>query len=51
VALRWLIENNTALPIPGAKNHQQTSANAAALTFRVTQDEIDTLNTATRSWH
>ena len=48
VALRWLIENDTVLPIPGAKNRKQAKANAAALTFHLIQDEIDALDTATR---
>jgi diketogulonate reductase-like aldo/keto reductase len=49
VALPWLIENDTVLPIPGAKNREQATENAAALTFRLTQDEIDALDTATRA--
>jgi aryl-alcohol dehydrogenase-like predicted oxidoreductase len=48
VALRWLIENDTVLPIPGAKNRKQATDNAGALTFHLTQDEIDALETATR---
>jgi aryl-alcohol dehydrogenase-like predicted oxidoreductase len=28
VALRWLIENDTVLPIPGAKNRKQATENA-----------------------
>ncbi len=48
VALRWLIEDETVLPIPGAKNRAQATANAGALTFRLTQDEIDALDRATR---
>jgi len=50
VALRWLIENDTVLPIPGAKNRKQATANAEALTFQLTQDEIDALDTATQAW-
>lgn len=50
VALRWLIENETVLPIPGAKNREQATANAMGLTFHLTQDEIDALDTATRAW-
>ena len=50
VALRWLIENDTVLPIPGAKNRKQATANAEALTFQLTQDEMDALDTATRAW-
>jgi aryl-alcohol dehydrogenase-like predicted oxidoreductase len=47
VALRWLIENDTVLPIPGAKNRKQATENAAALTFHLVQDEIEALDTAT----
>jgi aryl-alcohol dehydrogenase-like predicted oxidoreductase len=49
VALRSLIENDTVLPIPGAKNRKQATENAAALTFHLTQNEIDALDTATRA--
>ncbi|MGZ8755430.1 MAG: aldo/keto reductase [Acidimicrobiia bacterium] len=47
VALRWLIENPTVLPIPGAKNGKQAAANAGALAFVLTTDELDALNDAT----
>jgi aryl-alcohol dehydrogenase-like predicted oxidoreductase len=50
VALRWLIENDIVLPIPGAKNRQQAAANAEALTFDITADEVDALASATRDW-
>jgi len=50
VALRWLIENEYVLPIPGAKNASQAAANAGALTFRLTQEEMDTLSQATLAW-
>ena len=43
VALRWLIENETVLPIPGAKNGQQAADNAGALSFCLTAAEIDAL--------
>ena len=49
VALRWLIENDTVLPIPGAKNRKQATENAGALTFHLTPDEIGALETATRT--
>lgn len=48
MALRWLIENDIVLPIPGAKNRKQATENAAALTFHLAQDEIEALDTATR---
>ena len=50
VALRWLIENPVVLPIPGAKNGKQATANAGALTFSLTSEEIDALNEATLAW-
>jgi aryl-alcohol dehydrogenase-like predicted oxidoreductase len=50
VALRWLIENPSVLPIPGAKNGRQASANAGALTFSLTPDEVDALSRATVDW-
>lgn len=50
VALRWLIENENVLPIPGAKNSRQAAANAEALSFRLTADEQDALAQATTAW-
>lgn len=50
VALRWLIENEHVLPIPGAKNGRQAAENAGALTFRLTLAEVDTLSQATLAW-
>ncbi|HEX9131628.1 MAG TPA: aldo/keto reductase [Ktedonobacteraceae bacterium] len=50
VALRWLIENETVLPIPGAKNGKQAAQNAAALTFCLTSEELNALNQATLAW-
>jgi len=39
VALRWCIQKGT-LPIPGAKNARQAEANAGALRFELSQDEM-----------
>jgi aryl-alcohol dehydrogenase-like predicted oxidoreductase len=50
VALRWLIENDTVLPIPGAKNEAQAAENAGALTFHLSQAEIEALSQATMAW-
>jgi aryl-alcohol dehydrogenase-like predicted oxidoreductase len=50
VALRWLIENETVLPIPGAKNSRQAAANAESLSFTLTPAEIEALNQATMAW-
>jgi aryl-alcohol dehydrogenase-like predicted oxidoreductase len=50
VAIRWLIENETVLPIPGAKNSRQAAANAEALSFSLTPDEVEALNRATLGW-
>jgi aryl-alcohol dehydrogenase-like predicted oxidoreductase len=50
VALRWLIEYPSVLPIPGAKNARQAAANAGALTFSLTSDEVDAIDRATVAW-
>lgn len=50
VALRWLIENENVLPIPGAKNGKQAADNAGALSFHLTPAEIEALNQATLAW-
>ncbi|MGZ6295685.1 MAG: aldo/keto reductase [Candidatus Limnocylindrales bacterium] len=50
IALRWLIENELVLPIPGAKNGQQAADNAGALAFTLDSAEIDGLDRATRAW-
>lgn len=50
VALRWLIENEIVLPIPGAKNGKQAADNAKALSFALTPAEIEALDQATQPW-
>lgn len=50
VALRWLIENESVLPIPGAKNGKQAADNAGTLSFGLTPDEVEALDQATRAW-
>jgi aryl-alcohol dehydrogenase-like predicted oxidoreductase len=50
VALRWLIENGTVIPIPGAKNGAQAAGNAGALSLSLSADEIAALERATRAW-
>ena len=50
VALRWLLEDESVLPIPGAKNSRQAASNAAALSFRLAAGEVDALEQATRQW-
>jgi aryl-alcohol dehydrogenase-like predicted oxidoreductase len=50
VALRWLIENETVLPIPGAKNSRQAAENAGALSFSLMRDEVEALSRATEGW-
>jgi aryl-alcohol dehydrogenase-like predicted oxidoreductase len=47
VALRWLLQQPGVLPIPGAKSGAQAAANAGALTFALTEDELRTLADAT----
>ncbi len=50
VALRWLIENECVLPIPGAKNGKHAADNAGALSFQLTPEEIKALSQATLAW-
>jgi aryl-alcohol dehydrogenase-like predicted oxidoreductase len=50
VALRWLLEQENVVPIPGAKNPDQATHNAGALSFTLSPDEIGYLNEATESW-
>lgn len=50
VSLRWLIENESVLPIPGAKNGEQAADNAGALSFSLTPAEIEALDQATIAW-
>jgi diketogulonate reductase-like aldo/keto reductase len=50
VALRWLIEKASVLPIPGAKNGRQAASNAEALSFSLVGAEIEALDQATAAW-
>lgn len=50
VALRWLIEDASVLPIPGAKNGRQAAENTGALSFSLTAAEVDALSQATLAW-
>ncbi len=50
VALRWLIEQNGVIPIPGAKNRRQATENAGALAFSLKPDEVEALSNATVAW-
>jgi aryl-alcohol dehydrogenase-like predicted oxidoreductase len=50
VALRWLLEQENVVPIPGAKNADQARHNAGALSFTLTPDEVTYLNEATETW-
>jgi aryl-alcohol dehydrogenase-like predicted oxidoreductase len=47
VALRWLIQQESVLPIPGAKNERQAASNAEALSFTLAQAEVEALDRAT----
>ena len=50
VALRWLLDQENVVPIPGAKNADQARHNAGALSFTLTADDIAYLNEATQAW-
>ena len=47
VALRWLMQQEGVLPIPGAKNGSQAAQNAGALSFTLSESEMDELSRAT----
>jgi aryl-alcohol dehydrogenase-like predicted oxidoreductase len=50
VALRWLIQKENILPIPGAKNGRQAAGNAEALSFTLVAGEIEALDQSTMAW-
>lgn len=50
VALRWLLEKENVLPIPGAKNGLQAAENAGALGFALAAAEVEALDQATLAW-
>jgi aryl-alcohol dehydrogenase-like predicted oxidoreductase len=50
VALRWLIEQERVVPIPGAKNGRQAAGNAEALSFSLVAAELQELDRATTAW-
>lgn len=50
VAIRWLIENECVLPIPGAKNGRQAADNAQALAFSLAPDEVEALVRVSVAW-
>jgi aryl-alcohol dehydrogenase-like predicted oxidoreductase len=50
VALRWLLEQENVVPIPGAKNADQARHNSGALSFTLTPEEVSYLNEATKAW-
>jgi aryl-alcohol dehydrogenase-like predicted oxidoreductase len=47
IALRWLIQQPNVLPIPGAKDGRQAAQNAGALSFELTEAEVETLSLTT----
>jgi aryl-alcohol dehydrogenase-like predicted oxidoreductase len=49
VALRWLIQQHDVLPIPGAKTGPQAAQNAGALSFVLSESELDALSRTTAS--
>jgi len=49
IALNWLICKGT-MPIPGAKNAKQAEANAGALGWRLTEDQVAALDEASKEF-
>ena len=50
VALRWLIQQESVLPIPGAKNGRQAASNAEAVSFTLDGAEVEALYRASTAW-
>lgn len=50
VALRWLMQQDSVTPIPGAKNADQARTNARALDFTLDAGEVDALTRASRGY-
>ena len=50
VALRWLVQQEGVVPIPGVKDRGQAAEDAGALTFSLTVGEVETLSRATVAW-
>ena len=48
VALNWLIRNENVIAIPGVKGPQHVIDNAGAADWRLTEDEVERLETAAR---
>lgn len=49
IAINWCICNGT-MPIPGAKNQQQAEANAGALGWRLSDDQVAALDKASEAF-
>ncbi|HIE24365.1 MAG TPA: aldo/keto reductase [Anaerolineales bacterium] len=49
IALNWLIRKGT-MPIPGAKNAKQAEANAGALGWKLTDDQVAALDEASETF-
>ncbi len=50
VALNWLLVSNPlVIPIPGEKNAKQAAANAATLSWRLTQEEFESISKTERA--
>jgi aryl-alcohol dehydrogenase-like predicted oxidoreductase len=47
IALRWLMQQQDVLPIPGAKTGPQAAQNAGALSFVLSESEVDALSRTT----
>jgi len=49
VALSWLISNPLVVPIPGAKDPAQAEENATAVNVKLTHDELNEMDLASKS--
>ncbi len=49
-ALRWLMEQDGVIPIPGVRNGKQAKHNAGALSFSMDKNDLDAIDRASMQW-
>lgn len=50
VALNWLMNQDSVIPIPGAKTAMQAQDNADTMNWTLTPEEVETLDSVSRPW-
>lgn len=50
VALRWLMEQEGVIPIPGVRNGRQAEQTAGVLSFSLDKKDVEAIDQASRQW-